>query len=74
VIRNINLQIDENIYNNVMFLLNHLKIDGLKIIENKQEDQRKTDNCIDFSQYNIKAFEEIEDPAKWQRKIRDEWN
>jgi len=24
--RNINLQIDENIYNNVMFLLNHLKI------------------------------------------------
>jgi len=72
--RNINLQIDENIYNNVMFLLNHLKIDGLKIIEDKQEDQKKTDDYIDFSQYNIKAFKEIEDPVKWQREIRDEWN
>jgi hypothetical protein len=74
MVRNINLQVDESIYQNVMFLLNNLKIDGLKIIENKQEGQTDTDNFLDFSQYDIKAFKNIEDPIKWQKKIRDEWN
>ena len=55
-----------------MFLLNNLKLKGLEIKEeNVSEDKL---DSLDFSQYKVKAFENIDDPVKWQQSIRDEWN
>ncbi|MDQ7060701.1 MAG: hypothetical protein Q9M43_06035 [Sulfurimonas sp.] len=68
----VQLKIDNNIYHNVMFLLNNLKLEGLEIKEDKES--LKTINSLDFSNYKVKAFEDIEDPVKWQQSIRDEWN
>jgi len=68
----VQLKIDNSIYNNVMFLLNNLKLKGLEIKEeNVSEDKL---DSLDFSQYKVKAFENIDDPVKWQQSIRDEWN
>ena len=68
----VQLKIDNSIYNNVMFLLNNLKLEGLYIKETK-EVTKKT-NSLDFSKYKVEAFKDIEDPVKWQQSIRDEWN
>ncbi len=68
----VQLKIDNSIYHNVMFLLNNLNLKGLEIKEdNSRED--KIDS-LNFSQYKVKAFEDIDDPVKWQQSIRDEWN
>ena len=38
---------------------------------NKSEENEAV---IDFSEYKIDAFSEIEDPVEWQNEIRSEWN
>jgi len=57
----IELQVDDSIYEYIMFLLKNLKVKGLDIKED-----------IDFSKYKIDSFKEI-DPLKYQQKIRNEW-
>ena len=68
----VQLKIDNSIYHNIMFLLNNLNLKGLEIKETKEV--VKKINSLDFSQYKVKSFEDIEDPVKWQQSIRDEWN
>ncbi len=68
----VQLKIDNSIYHNVMFLLNNLNLKGLEIKEKETTDNKI--NSLDFSQYKVKAFEDIEDPVQLQRSIRDEWN
>lgn len=63
----VQLKIDNSIYDNVMFLLKNLKLKGLEIQEDK-------DRVLDFSKYEVKSFENIKDPVKWQKNIRSEWN
>jgi len=29
---------------------------------------------IDFSKYDVKAFEDIDDPVAWQKDQRNEWD
>ncbi len=70
----IELKIDNNIYEHVMFVLNSLKQKGIQITE--QHTQTKANNSsdgLDFANYRIKAFEHIDDPVKWQNDIRNEW-
>ena len=60
--KSVTLQIDDNIYSNIMFLLNNLKLNGLKIIEDKQDRTNlKTKKSIKefFNTKNIDAFEDI---------------
>ena len=45
----------------------------ITIIEEDKEYQ-KDRNLIDFSKYKIKSFDNVKDPVKWQRAIRDEWS
>lgn len=68
----VQLKLDDSIYSNVMFLLNNLNLKGLEIKE-KFDDKEKEHTNIDFSNYKIKSFENI-DPLKFQQKLRDEWN
>jgi len=68
----VQLKIDNSIYHNVMFLLNNLNLKGLEIKEDAEVPKKI--NSLDFSNYKVKAFENIEDPVKWQQSIRDEWN
>lgn len=73
----IQLEIENNIYKNIMFLLNNLNLSGLKI---KEDGFNNTDSVgikqenIDFSNYQIKAFKKIDDPMQWQNEIRKEWD
>jgi len=61
---NINLEItNEQVYQNIMFFLKHLNVDGLKI----KEEQK-----LDFSDYKIDSFKNL-DPVKFQNELRDEW-
>jgi len=72
----INLQIEDNIYQNVMFLLNNLNLSGLKIQEDSiaSDKAKLQENNLDFSNYKINSFKDILDPVEWQRNIREEWN
>ena len=73
--RSVRLQIDDSIYNNIMFLLNNLKINGLEIIEQKNENikvstQKELLQEL-FKHKQVKTFENIENPILWQQQ-RDE--
>ena len=73
--RSVRLQIDDSIYNNIMFLLNNLKINGLQIIEQKNENikvstQKELLQEL-FKHKQVKTFENIENPILWQQQ-RDE--
>lgn len=73
--KSVNLQIDENIYNNVMFLLNNLNLKGLIIKEMQDNDLkpiRKKSLKEFFKTKDISLFKEINDPLEWQKKQRDE--
>lgn len=76
IMHNINLEVDDNIYQNIMFLLNNLNLTGLKIKEdNITSDKSKLqENNIDFSNYKVNSFKDIKDPVEWQRDTREEWN
>ena len=41
----------------------------------KSKDKKTKDKIKElFQQKKVKVFEEIEEPLKWQKKLRDEWN
>ena len=41
----------------------------------KSKDKKTKDKIKKlFQKKKVKVFEEIEDPLKWQKKLRDEWN
>ena len=69
----IKLKVGDSIYNHIMFILKNLSSEELEIIEEDKEYQ-KDRNLIDFSKYKIKSFDNVKDPVKWQRAIRDEWS
>lgn len=72
----VKLKIEDDIYQNVMFLLSNLKDKGLEIEEEQEE------NCSYDIKTKIKSllenkktelFSSIDDPMQWQKKQRDEW-
>jgi len=68
----IKLSVQDNVYEHVMFLLKNLNTKDIEIIEDKVV--LNESNNIDFSKYKVKAFQDIQDPLKWQKEIREEWN
>ena len=68
----IKLTVEDSIYNHIMFLLKSLNRKDIKIIEDRVTTNQETN--IDFSKYKVKAFQNIEDPVKWQQEIRKEWD
>lgn len=70
----IKLNVADNAYAHLMFLLKNLKTDDIKIVEDRVLNQDNDDLGIDMSNYKIESFKAIVDPLKWQQNIRDEWN
>ena len=70
----IRLQVEDSIYQNIIFLLKNLKLDGLKIEDNyHKEESTKAKIKNLFELKKVKVFENINDPLQWQKDIRDEW-
>ncbi|MBF0266879.1 MAG: hypothetical protein HQL46_16570 [Gammaproteobacteria bacterium] len=70
----IKLKVKDSVYEHVICLLKSLNKQELEIIEDNKISENDEESSIDFSKYNIKAFQDIEDPVKWQRDIRVEWD
>ncbi len=70
----VELKIEDNIYQNVMFLLNNLNLKGLVINEKKDESKSVKQSIQQlFKSKDIKLFNNIDDPIAWQKQQRDEW-
>ena len=70
----VKLQIEDNIYTNVMFLLTNLKLKGLEIEEEPKKDLTTKQKVKDhFKMQKINIFKDIKDPLKWQKEQREEW-
>ena len=67
----IKLTVADSVYGHIMFLLKNLNTKEIKIVEDKITTK---DNSINFSNYKVKAFKDIEDPVKWQQDLRKEWD
>lgn len=70
----IKLHVEDNIYQNVMFLLKNLKLDGLKTDDTVQKKTSAKENIKQlFDSKQETLFQNIKDPLLWQKEIRDEW-
>ena len=73
MIHTIKLNVSDDAYPHLMFLLKNLNTSDVQIVE--EVPQGKDDSVpIDMSAYKIDAFKAIQDPLKWQQEIRAEWN
>ena len=71
---------EDNIYENIMFILKNLQVNGLEI-EELDENSSMTSNVKDskgrikelFSNKDLELFRTIDDPMQWQKQQRDEW-
>lgn len=72
----IKLKMEDNIYSNIMFILQNLKLKGLEIeeiYENTTAKNTKTKIKELFANKKVDAFKSISDPMQWQKQQRDEW-
>ena len=71
----VKLKIEDDIYQNIMFLLNNLNLKGLEIKEEKIENSTNTKQKIQqlFKAKKINVFASIDNPLAWQDQQRDEW-
>ncbi len=67
---------NKQLFDKIVWFLNSVKNDGLEIIENNEEQYTSVKNStpkgLDFSQFNVESFKEI-DGLAYQQKIRNEW-
>jgi hypothetical protein len=74
--KTIKIDINDSVYEHILFFLKSLPSNLVKIQEvNSKESKIDTKKKIEeiFSKNDIVAFKDIEDPVKWQRELRDEW-
>lgn len=64
--KNLNLVLDESVYQNVLDFLNTLPKNLVRI-------DNIDDNKIDLGQFKIQGLKNIQDPVAWQQEQRDEW-
>ena len=72
----VKLKMEDNIYNNIMFILKNLQVKGLEIeeiYENRTIKTTKTKIKELFSNKKIDTFKTIDNPMQWQKQQRDEW-
>lgn len=70
----VKLKIEDDIYQNMMFLLKSLNLKGLEIKEEVglQKNTKETISNL-FKTKKITAFANIDDPLAWQKQQREEW-
>ena len=70
----IKLNVTDNVYNHLIFLLKNINPEELEIIEDKVITKSTKDLIKEhFNSQNIELFKEIEDPLLWQNKQREYW-
>ena len=70
----IKLNVTDNIYNHLIFLLKNINPEELEIIEDKVVTKSTKDLIKEhFDSQNIELFKEIENPLLWQNKQRENW-
>ena len=70
----IKLNVTDNVYNHLIFLLKNINPEELEIIEDKVITKSTKDLIKEhFNSQNIELFKEIENPLLWQDKQRDDW-
>ena len=72
----IKLEVQDSIYEHIMFLLKNINKREIEIISD--DEFKKTVNTKMkmeelFKHKNVNLFESIEDPVSWQKNQRDEW-
>jgi len=60
----IKLNVGNNAYAHLMFLLNNLKTNEIKIVENRIDNTDEPLSFINMSEYKIEAFKSISDPVQ----------
>lgn len=70
----IKLNVGDNAYAHLMFLLRNLNTSEVQVVEDIVQDKNDLVQGIDMSEYKIKSFKSIQDPLKWQEDIRAQWN
>ena len=70
----IKLNVTDNVYNHLIFLLKNINPEELEIIEDKVITKPTKDLIKEhFNSQNIELFKEIENPLLWQDKQREDW-
>ena len=70
----IKLNVTDNVYNHLIFLLKNINPEELEIIEDKVVTKSTKDLIKEhFDSQNIELFKEIENPLLWQDKQREDW-
>ena len=72
----IKLKVQDSVYSHIMYLLKSLNQKEIEIIEDKALNQEQnTKQAIKdlFEKKNVRLFNAIKDPVKWQRQQREEW-
>ena len=70
----IKLNVTDNVYNHLIFLLKNINPEELEIIEDKVITKSTKDLIKEhFNSQNIELFKEIENPQLWQGKQREDW-
>lgn len=74
--RTIKIDVNDSIYEHIIFFLKNLPSNMVKIYEPKSDiafNNTKDEIENIFKNSDIVAFKDIKDPVEWQRSLRDEW-
>jgi hypothetical protein len=70
----IKLNVTDNVYNHLIFLLKNINPEELEIIEDKVVTKSTKDLIKEhFDSQKIELFKEIENPLLWQNQQREDW-
>ena len=69
------LDVNDSVMDKIIYFLNHLPKKDVKIVQDEViTTQKLASTVIDFSKYDVEAFQGIDDPVAWQKELRSEWD
>ena len=71
--KTIKIEVNEKIYDYIIFFLKNLPKNMVKIYEEKKNRGNGDEIKNIFKKSDLVAFQDIKDPVAWQQEIRDEW-
>ncbi len=74
----VTLDIQDNMYEHIMYLLQHLEKGKVKIISKEKINPKKKKSLKNdlkklINQNKSEVCKDLKDPVQWQREQRDEW-
>lgn len=69
----ITIDVQDDVLDKVMTLLSLFPQEELTI-RTEIKENLPIEKKVNFSDFKITAFSQVEDPVAWQRQIRDEWS